>query len=127
MPHAMDFEPFVGEALVDGDGIADTIDEYFAAAAGQAAHTGVLEPRQDFSERQLVELVEMPDLRGAEGVQVEVGIALLEIADQLLVPFEFQRRVVAALKQSLIAAKRNRLVDLLVKLLARKHIGVGVS
>ena len=44
VPDAMDFEPFVGQALVDGDGLADAVDEDLAAAAGQAAHAGVLEP-----------------------------------------------------------------------------------
>ena len=73
VPDAMDFEPFVGQALVDGHGLADAIDEDLAAAAGQAAHAGVLEPLQHFAQRQLVELVEVPDLRRAEGVQVEAS------------------------------------------------------
>ena len=63
VPDAMDFEPFVGQALVDGDGLADAIDEDLAAAAGQAAHAGVLEALQHLAQRQLVELVEVPDFR----------------------------------------------------------------
>ena len=37
-------------------------------------------------------------IRGAEGVQVEGGETLFEVAQQLLVPFQFQRGVVAALQ-----------------------------
>ena len=43
VPDAMHFEPFVGQALVDGHGLADAIDEDLAAAAGQAAEARVLE------------------------------------------------------------------------------------
>ena len=71
VPDAMHFQPFVGQALVDRHGLADAIDEDLAAAAGQAAHAGVLEAAQHLAQRQLVELVEVPDFRRAEGVQVE--------------------------------------------------------
>ena len=40
----MDVQPVVGQALVDGDRLADAIDQDLAAAAGQAAQAGVLEP-----------------------------------------------------------------------------------
>ena len=46
VPDAMDLQPFVGEALVDGDGLAHAVDEDLAAAAGQAPHAGGLEPLQ---------------------------------------------------------------------------------
>ena len=90
VPDAMDFQPFVGQALVDGHGLADAIDEDLAAAAGQTAEAGFLEPAQHFAQRQLVDLVEVPDLRRTEGVQIELRIARLEIAQQLLVPLQLQ-------------------------------------
>ena len=57
--------------LLTVNGLAHAIDEDLAAAAGQAAHAGVLEPLQHLAQRQLVELVEVPDFRRAEGVQVD--------------------------------------------------------
>ena len=71
VPDAVHFEPFVGQRLVLRQLLADAIDEDFAAAAGQAAQAGVLQPLQHLAQRQLVELVEVPDLRRAEGVQVD--------------------------------------------------------
>ena len=72
VPDAVHFEPFVGQHLFVGDRLADAIDEDLAAAARQAAHAGVLEPLQHLAQRQLVELVEVPDFRRAEGVQVDL-------------------------------------------------------
>ena len=52
--------------------LADAIDEDLAAAAGQAAQPGGLQALEHLAQRQLVELVEVPDLRRAEGVQVDL-------------------------------------------------------
>src|SRR5262249_32605507 len=99
VPGAVDGEPFVRQALVVGDGLADAVDEDFTAASGQAAHAGVLEPSQNFAEGQLVELVEMPDLRSAEGVQVEVREATFQVAEQFLIPVQLERRMIAPLEE----------------------------
>src|SRR5436305_1346272 len=64
---------------------------------------------------------------GADGVKVHLGEAAAQVAQQLLVPLQLQRRVVAALHQDLVAAQRDRLLDLLVQLLARQDVGVGVG
>ena len=51
----------------------------------------------------------------------------MQIAEQFLVPFELQRRVHPALHEDLVAAEGDRLLDLLVELLARQDVGVGVA
>src|SRR5262249_25271161 len=98
VPCAVNFEPIFGQALVDRDGIAYTIDKDLAAAAGQAAHAGVFEAREDLAQRQLVELVKMPDFRSAESVKIERRIARFEISEQILIPIKLQRRMIAALE-----------------------------
>src|SRR5262249_41979417 len=127
VPDAVDVEPFVGEALVDGHRLADAIDEDFAAAAGEAAHAGFLEPAQHLAEWQLVDLVEVPQLRRTESVEVHSGKVLLQIAEQLFVPFELEARMQAALHQDLVAAQVHGFLNLLVEYLARQHVGVGVG
>ena len=128
VPDAMDFEPFVGQALVDGDGLADAVDQDLAAAAGQAAQAGVLEPLQHLAQRQLVELVEVPDLRRAEGVQVDLrDSAPCRSRSSSSYHSSFKRRVHAALHQDLIAAQGDRLLDLLVEHLARQDVGIGIA
>lgn len=57
-------------------------------------------------------------------MQIEIGIACLQIAQQILVPIQLERGMVAALQQRLIAAQRDGLLDLGVKLLTRQYIGV---
>ena len=44
VPDAVDFEPVVGQHLAARDRLADAVDEDLAAAAGQAAQPGVLQP-----------------------------------------------------------------------------------
>src|SRR5215471_7679134 len=68
----------------------------------------------------------MPDFRGAEGVQIDFRVAILQIAEQLFIPFQSQRRMIATLKEDLIATQSDRFFDFLVKLFARKKIGVRI-
>src|SRR5689334_11371137 len=71
--------------------------------------------------------MEVPNLRGAEGVQIEFRIAGLQIAQHLLVPFELERRMIAALEKRLIAAEGDGFVDFFVKFLARENVAIGVA
>ena len=90
VPGAVDVQPLVGQHLVLRDRLAHAIDEDLRPAAGQAAHAGLLQPAQDLRKRQLVELVKVPDLRGAEGVQVDRRESGPQVAEQFLVPFQLQ-------------------------------------
>ena len=128
VPDAMDFEPFVGQALVDRDAPARTRSTRISPPPpGRLPMPAALSRCKHLAQRQLVELVEVPDFRRAEGVQVHLRIACLQVAQQLLVPLQLQRRVIAALHQDLVAAEGDRLLDLLVQLFARQHVGVGVA
>src|ERR1700721_3072678 len=68
----------------------------------------------------------MPDFRSAERMQIDGWVALPQVAQQIFVPFELQRWMIAALHQDLIAPKRDRLLDFLVQLFARQDVSVGV-
>lgn len=107
--------------------LTDAIDENLTAAAGERAETRVLQPLQHGFERQLVQLVEVPDFRRAERVQVHAGEPRLQVAEQLFVPFELQRRVHPALHENLVAAERDGFFDLLVEFFARENVGVGIG
>ena len=126
VPNAMDFQPLVGQAFVDGHGFADAVDEDFAAAARQAAHAGFLEPAQHLAQRHLVDLVKVPELRRTEGMQVHLRKACFEIPQQLLVPLQLKAGVQSTLHEDLIAAQLNGFFDLFVQNLARQHIGVDI-
>ena len=82
---------------------------------------------QHLVERQLVDLVEVPQLRRAEGVQIHLGEPLLAGPEHFLVPFEFQVRVHPALQQDLIAAEGDGLLDLAEQFVVRHHVSVGVG
>ena len=59
-------------------------------------------------------------------MKIDLRKAVLQIAEQFLVPFQFERGMHAALHEDLIAAQGDGLFDLLVKFLARQHVGLGV-
>src|ERR1700729_2136670 len=85
VPDPIHVQPFLGERLVLGEFFAHAVHEDFAAAAGEAAKTRILESPQYFIKRELVDLVEVPDLGRAEGVKVDLREAALEIAEQVFV------------------------------------------
>ncbi len=98
-----------------------------APPPGRLPMPASFKPAQHVAQRQLVQLVEVPDFRGAEGVQVDRRKASSQVAQQLLVPLQLQRRMVAALQEDLIAAEGDGFLDLLVQHLARQDVGVGVG
>src|SRR5207249_10721344 len=59
MPDPVNFEPFIGQAFIDGHCVADPVHEDLTAAARKASHPGILEPPQNVAERYFVDLVEM--------------------------------------------------------------------
>ena len=90
VPRAADLQPAVGRALAGADLPADAIDEDFRPAAGQRSQPGVLQPLQHLAHRQPGERGDMVDLRRAETVNVDLRKAPLDVAEQLLVPLDFQ-------------------------------------
>ena len=102
---AHDAEPLVGGRLaVAVEQLANAIDEDLGAAAGHAVEPGGDEPAIDLGHGQLRHPRDVQHLRRRERVQLEVGIARLDGAEQVLVPRQRQVRVVAALQQQLVAA-----------------------
>ena len=110
---AHDVEPLVGRRLaVAVQQLAHAIDEDLRAAAGNAVETGGDQPLDDRPRRNLIEPRDVQDLRRRQRVQLELRIARLHRAKQILVPLNRQVGIVAALQQQLVAADGDRLVDL---------------
>src|SRR5262249_19058040 len=123
----MHFEPFFGQDLVNRERMANAVHQNFGSAARKAAHAGCLQSLQNFAQRQLVELVEMPDFRRAESMKIDLGITLFQITEKLFIPFEPEGWMIAALKQNLVAAQGDSLFDFLVKFFARQNISIGIA
>ena len=69
----------------------------------------------------------MQDLGRRQRVQLEVRVARLHAAEQILVPGDRQVGVVAALQQQLVAAERPGLVDLAEDLLEAEDVAFGMA
>src|SRR6185312_4850797 len=82
---------------------------------------------QHFAERQLVDLVEVPDFGRAKGMQVHRRKSASQIGQKLLVPFQLQGGMHAALHEDLVAAEGDGFLDLLVEFLARQNVGIGIG
>ena len=91
---AHDFEPVVGVALERGDGVADFVDEDFAAAAGDGAESGVLEAADDFLERHAEDFGEVVELGGREAVDVDGGVVGADVVEEVEVCLLYTSRCV---------------------------------
>ena len=121
-------EPFVGGRLaVAVQQLAHAIDEDLGAAARNAVEPGGDETIDDRRHRQLRQARQVNHLRRRQRVQLERRIALLDRAEQILVPRQRQVGIVAALQQQLDAADGDRLVDLPEDLVEAEHVAVRRS
>ena len=73
VPDAVHFEPIVGHDFAACNGVADAIDEDFAATAREAAEAGGLQAFEYRAERQLRDFGEVIDFRRAEAVDVQLS------------------------------------------------------
>ena len=120
---AHDVQPLVGRRLAVAVQLpADPVHENLRAAAGNAVQARRDQPIDHRRDRQLREAREMNDLRGRKRVQLEVGIALLDRAEQILVPRQRQVGIVTTLEQELHAADGDRFVDLPEHLVEPEHV-----
>ena len=125
---AHDVEPFVGRRLaVAVQQLAHAIDQDLGAAAGNAVEAGGDQPLEHRRHRQLRQPREMDHFGRRQRVQLERRIALLDRAEQVLVPGQRQVGIVAALQQQLDAADRDRLVDLPEQLVEAEDVAFGRS
>ena len=81
-------------------------------------------PLYDLRHGQPGEARQVNDFGRRERVQAKCRVALLDGAEQILVPLNRQVGVVAALQQQLVAADRDRLVDLAEDLLEAEDVAV---
>ena len=125
---AHDVEPFVGGRLaVAVEQLAHAVDENLGAAAGNAVEPGGDQAIDHRGHRQLRQPRDVNHLRRRQRVQLELRIALLDRAEQILVPRQRQIGIVAALQQQLDAADGDRLVDLPEQLVEAEHVALRRS
>ena len=124
MGFAHDGEPLVGGVLEGGDAGADLVVEDLCAAAGEGVHAGGAQADQDLADREVLELGDVDDLGGGEGVEGELEV-LLGPAEQVLVVGEAEGGVEAALQEDLDAAEGLGLAELLGQGLAAEDVAVS--
>ena len=112
MPAAHDSEPIVAVHFTSRHGIAHSVDKYLRSTTWQASESGILQPRKDFLDRELVDLGEVMQFGRAEAVHIQLGKMRLDILQQLLVPVELEVRVQPPLHQDLVTTKSHGLFDL---------------
>ena len=111
--HAVHFSPFLGRALQAADAAADLVVQNLRAAAGDRIEARVAQPRDGVARatgRSPRRCSGSPARRSSAGGSAE---ALLDRAQQVLVPLDLQVRVQAALHQDARAAQLEGLLDLL--------------
>ena len=125
---AHDAEPLVGCRLAVAVQVpADPVHENLRAAAGYAVQARRDQPIDHCRDRQLREARKMNDLRRRKRVQLEIRIALLDRAEQILVPLQRQVGIMTTLQQELRAADGQRFVDLPEHLVESEHVPVWRS
>ena len=93
---AVDFEPAAGVGFVFADLVADFGMEDFRPAAGQAAEAGLDHVFEDVADVFVGEAAEPVDFDGRPGFEVQLGIGLVQDADDVEVPVVFSLVVEAA-------------------------------
>src|ERR1043166_4827681 len=120
-------KPVVAHGFERCDPLANAIDQYFAAAAGNRTETGPRKSRDDFFERQPEYFAKMNELAGAESVDIDAGKFIFDMRKQIQVPIQGQLWVMSALHQNLGPPQRDRFFNLPVDFGVRDHISIGIS
>ena len=112
--------------LALGDLPSHTIDQNLAAAARNRVQSGLLQSEQHVAQGHVENLMKRPDLRRAEGMNVNAGVFALDEAHQIKVPLERQhlRRHQATLHQDLRSADGQQFFDLVADILETEHVAV---
>src|SRR5207249_989103 len=95
------------------------------APAGDGVQPRLPEPLQNLLQRPLAHVDDVLNLRGRESVKVDGRIALLEGAQEVLVPLQGERGMMSSLEQDPGAPHGQRLVDLLEEQLPRVQVPFG--
>src|SRR5205085_4901135 len=104
-------EPFGGRAF-GRDALANFVIKNLCAAAGQAVKSSLFQTREDGFVIEFRDEMNVVNLWRREAVQLKVRIFQVKSTQQILVPFNSEIRVKAALHQNARAAKCNRFVNL---------------
>jgi hypothetical protein len=83
-------QPLAAVDLVVADDVANAVGKYLRATAGQRVHTCRLEPQERLLDRHFAELGEERHLNHGEGLDMHLGEAQLEPANQVLEVFKRQ-------------------------------------
>ena len=126
---AHDVEPLVGGRLaVAVQQLAHAVDENLGAAAGDAVEARGDQPLDRPRAPAAATAARGGSTSGGDSAcSLNVGIARLDRAEQILVPRQRQVGIVPALQQQLDAADGDRLVDLSEQLVEPEHVAVRRS
>ncbi len=124
---AVDFEPAAGVGLVFADLVADLGMEDFGAAAGQAAEAGFDHVFEHLADGFFGQPAEPIDFDGRPGLEVQLGIGVVQQADDVDVPVVLPLVVQAADDVHLGAAVLDRLGAAGEDLLVAHHVALRVA
>src|SRR5271167_1798650 len=119
---AMHVEPVIGQAFQARDLVAHFIVENFGAATGNGIESGIAQPPDRIFDAQAADLGDADDLRRREAVQVDLRKALLDAAQQGLIPLDLQIRMQPALQQDSCATQLHGFAYLLINSFEIKDI-----
>ncbi len=120
-------QPFVGGAFQAGDALAHFIVQNFRAAAGNGIKPGIHQAHNGVTHRQARDFRNVQNFRRGKAVQVNLRIALLDVAQQVFVIIDLEVGVQTALHQHAGAAQGNHLLDFLVHGVERLNIALRQS
>src|SRR5208282_4423495 len=114
MRSTMHVQPIVRQALQARDLVADFVVEYLRPATGNRIQTCIAQPRNRIPNAEFAVFRNRDNFRRRVAVQVNPGEPLLDAAQHLLMPVDFQVRMQAALHQHSRPTHLDGLTNLLV-------------
>ena len=123
---AVHADPFLGDQLAVCDRVADGRAENFRAAARHGVHTGLFERLEHLDAGDALDPCQMRDLDCGERLDLRLGVALLEPADEIGVVFQPQLRVQPSDDVEFANPQLPRTLGLLERFLQRHGVGSGV-
>ena len=120
------FQPTITVDLERRNSLAHAIDQDFTTAARDRAQARLFELPDHFAQRHPKRFREMLEFRWTESVDVNVRIFFPDVLQQIDIPTKRQFGMMPALHQDLHAARGRKLIELLIKLIAREHIMIAI-
>jgi hypothetical protein len=111
---SMDVDPIIREAFQAGDFVADFVVENLSATARDGIEASIAQAQNRIANAEAAVLGDGDDLGSGVAVQMNLGKTLLDSAEHLFVPVDFQIGMQAALHQHTGAAEFDGLANLFV-------------